>query len=265
MTNWAAVDKYVKLWLKEAGDKIIASFKTALNIQTKADANDLVTNIDQEIEQYFTEKIRVGFPTHQVLGEEGNGDALESLDGVVWIIDPIDGTMNFVHQQRNFFISIGIYEDGKGVLGYLYDVVHDELYYGKAGVGAFFEDQKLPYLEEVPIEQAIIGLNATWLTPNQYMDPTNTLIPLVRDVRGTRSYGSAALEFAYVITGRLDAYISMRLAPWDFAGGKIIIEELGGIVTDLKGESLNLLQKSSVFVAKPGLHEKIMNGYFKKM
>ncbi len=263
-TLWTNVDTYVKVWLKEAGKRIVDSFTTELKIGIKADKNDLVTNLDKETEQYFAEKIRAAFPTHKVLGEEGYGDEVKNLEGIIWMIDPIDGTMNFVHQQRNFFISIGIYENGKGQLGYLYDVVHDELYSAQVGEGAFLDDRKLPMLEEVTVEKAIVGLNATWLVSNSYMDPTNTLIPLAKDVRGTRSYGSAALELAYVATGRLDSYISMRLAPWDFAGGKIIIEELGGIVSNIKGEPLNMLETNSVIASRPGLHEKFIEGYLKK-
>ncbi|MCJ8006127.1 inositol monophosphatase family protein [Lederbergia wuyishanensis] len=261
MVNWSSVDKAAKEWLKEAGKSIVASFETALQIDTKADANDLVTNIDKEVEQYFTSQIRKTFPSHNILGEEGFGDEVQSTDGVIWIIDPIDGTMNFVHQQRNFFISIGIFENGKGKLGYLYDVVHNELYYAISGEGAYWGDLKLPMLEKVEVSEAVIGLNAMLLTSN---DVKNPLISIVKDVRGTRSYGSAALEFAYVATGRLDAYISKTLSPWDFAGGKIIVEEIGGVVTDFKGEPLNLLKKGSVIVAKPGLHEKLINEYFQE-
>lgn len=264
MTDWAEVDVLTRKWLKEARKNIIASFKTVLSIQTKTDANDLVTNIDNETEQFFAEKIRSKFPDHRILGEEGMGDDIKDLNGVVWIIDPIDGTMNFVHQQRNFFISIGIYINGEGKYGYLYDVVHDELYYAKAGEGAYWDEVKLPELEEIPIEEALIGLNATWLASNSYINPQETLIPLVNDARGTRSYGSAALEFAYVATGRLDSYINMRLSPWDVAGGKIIIEELGGVVTNLNGEKINLLETSSIVVAKPGLHDKIIQNYLKR-
>ena len=84
---------------------------------------------------------------------------------------------------------------------------------------------------------------------------------LVKDVRGTRSYGSAALEIAYVATGRMNAYISMRLAPWDFAGGAVIIEELGGKVTDLQGNPIHFLKKSSFLVSTPALHKKIVGEY----
>ncbi len=161
------------------------------------------------------------------------------------MIDPIDGTMNFVHQQRNFAISIGIYEDGIGQLGYIYDVVHDELYHARKGFGAFLNDQRLSPLSEVEIEDAVIGVNALWVTDNHRIN-RHVLGPLVQNVRGTRSYGSAAMEIAYVASGRLDSYITMRLSPWDFAGGKVIVEEVGGVVTSLTGEPLTITSKSSV-------------------
>lgn len=259
MANWNHVDECVKAWLQEAGRDIIASFRTVLHVQSKEDANDLVTNIDKQTDHFFANKIKDYFPDHRILSEEGFGHELTELDGVVWIIDPIDGTTNFVHQKRNFMISIGIYENGKARLGYIYDVVHDELYYARAGQGAYWDHLKLPSLEETSVDKAIIGINSTWLTSNRLLDPEKTLIPLVNAVRGTRSYGSAALEFSYVATGRLDAYITMRLAPWDFAGGKIILEEIGGKVTNLKGEPLDMLKINPVVVAKPGLHEKIIH------
>ncbi len=122
-------------------------------------------------------------------------------------------------------------------------------------------------LQQGNIEEAIIGFNPASIHSE---DAASTFIPLLKDVRGARSYGSAAMdvrgarsygsaamEFAYVATGRMDAYISKGLSPWDFAGGKIIVEELGGIVTDLRGNPVNLLERSSILVARPGLHKKL--------
>ncbi|WP_223700379.1 inositol monophosphatase family protein [Sutcliffiella deserti] len=258
--NWKEIDENAKRWTRDAGEKIRASFSEELLIQTKSSPNDLVTNIDRETEQFFIEKIRQAYPNHQILGEEGFGDELEKLDGTVWIIDPIDGTMNFVHQQRNFAISVAVYQDGVGKVGLIYDVVHDELYHAMPGEGAYLNDTKLPQLPQVSVEQAIIGLNATWITENKRIDPS-ILAPLVKKVRGTRSYGCAAMEMAYVATGRIDAYISLRLSPWDYAAGLIIVEELGGKVTTLTGEPLTLLGQDSVFVSKPGLHDQIRKNY----
>lgn len=264
MAKWAEIDEHAKKWIKEAGESIIASFESGIEVMQKTNPHDLVTNIDQETERFFAGKIRSHFPSHRIVGEEGFGDEVTDMEGVVWIVDPIDGTTNFIHQQRNFMISIGIFEDGKPRLGYVYDVVFKELYHAEAGKGAYWNDIRLPELEETPVDKAIIGINATWITKNRLLDPKLSLVPLVDHVRGTRSYGSAALEFVFVATGRLDAYITMRLSPWDFAGGKMIVEEVGGKVTNIKGEPLNILGKNSIVVAKPGLHEKIIEDYLKK-
>src|SRR4051812_43051939 len=107
--NWENIYMHAKEWVLEAGERIKSSFEETLNIQTKSSANDLVTNMDKEIEQFFIQKIKSIYPDHKILGEEGYGDQVEVLEGIVWMLDPIDGTMNFIHQQRNFAISLGIY------------------------------------------------------------------------------------------------------------------------------------------------------------
>jgi len=261
--KWEQIDRYAQKWIKEAAIRIKTAFQQQLLVQTKTSRTDLVTNVDREIEQFFIENIRNTFPGHRVLGEEGFGDELTVLEGVVWIIDPIDGTTNFIHQQRNFAISVGIFENGIGKLGYIYDVVHDELYYARKDEGAFLNGMPLPRLEKVSVGESIIAMNATWVTENRQID-YRVLSPLVKEARGTRSYGSAALEIAYVAAGRIDAYISLRLSPWDFAAGWIIIGEVGGVFTNLYGEPLDLLSKNSILVAKPGLHEEILMKYVRK-
>jgi myo-inositol-1(or 4)-monophosphatase len=261
--NWEQIYSHAKEWVNDAGAKIRLSFDKTLNIQTKSNANDLVTNMDKEIEQFFINKIREVYPNHKIMGEEGFGDTLDSLDGIVWLIDPIDGTMNFIHQQRNFAISLGVYENGVGKIGLIYDVVHDELYHATRGNGAYLNEIPLAPLRESTVKESIIALNATWVMENHRIDH-NLMIPLARDARGTRSYGSAALEMVFVSTGRVDAYISMRLSPWDVAAGAVIIEELGGIVTNLRGEKLNFLSQDSLFTAKPGLHQSILKNYLKE-
>lgn len=263
MINWKEIDKHAKQWVRDAGERIRQSFESTLSIQYKSNPNDLVTNMDKEIEQFLIGKIQETYPDHKILGEEGYGDELTSLDGVIWIIDPIDGTMNFVHQQRNFAISIGIYGDGVGYIGLIYDVVHNELYHAFKGEGAYMNDLPLPKLDEVKIEEAILGINPIWLMENPRID-FNLLTPIVKKVRGTRSYGSAALECAYVASGRLDGYMTMRLAPWDFAAGLILIEEVGGSCTTLKGEKLDLLSKNSFFVGEANIHEHILKEYLNK-
>src|SRR5213080_2007901 len=137
MMDWDQIYSQAQHWVKEAGEKIRLSFDKTLDIQTKSNPNYLVTNIDKEIQQFFIKKIRGVYPNHKIMGEEGFGDQSIKHEGIVWLIDPIDGTMNFIHQQRNFAISLGIYENGLGKIGLVYDVVHDELYNAFRGKGAY--------------------------------------------------------------------------------------------------------------------------------
>ncbi|WOV86239.1 inositol monophosphatase family protein [Sporosarcina oncorhynchi] len=260
--NWGMIDKYAKSLIKEAGHIIRNSFFRTIDVDTKADANDLVTNIDRDIERFFISRIQRDFPEHKVLGEEGFGDDVQSLDGVIWLLDPIDGTMNFVHQKRNFAISLGIYLDGIGMLGYIYDVMNDELYHAEKGEGAYFNDEKLPMLEITPLSEAIIGVNASWVAPNRRIE-NGPIADMVHKCRGTRSYGSAAMELAYVSSGRIDAYLSLRLSPWDIAGGMVIAEEVGAIATNLEGEKPDLLGQDTFIVARPGLHSEILRNHIK--
>lgn len=254
------LDYYAKDLIKKAGIKIRHSFSSELAIESKSDANDLVTNIDKEIEQFFIHHIRKDYPGHLILGEEGFGDSLSALDGYVWMLDPIDGTMNFIHQQRNFAISLGIYKDGVGVLGYIYDVIHNELYSAQKGHGAYFNDEPIPVLESTTISEAIIGLSPNWIIPNHRIH-NEGLIKLVQDVRGIRSYGSAALELAYVATGRIDAYISLRLSPWDIAGGVVIAQEVGAVATNLNGQPLKFLEQDTFLVARKSIHDTLLSNY----
>ena len=260
MASVKEMDTYAKLWMRQAGAKLKESFETKLNIEEKTNPNDLVTNMDKAIEKFFVDNITATFPGHRIFGEEGMGNHIKDLKGTVWIIDPIDGTLNFIHQQRNFAISLGVYQDGIGVIGMVYDVVHDELYHAVKGHGAFMNDQRLAPLKEGSVSTSILSMNASWVTENRRIDP-NLLAPLVRDVRGTRSYGSAALELAFVAAGRLDAYITMRLMPWDYAGGVLLIEEVGGEASNIKGEALDYLLGDSLFVSKPGLHKEVFERY----
>lgn len=253
-----------KSWVMQAGEKIRNNINEPLEINTKSNQNDLVTSMDAGTESFFVENIKATYPDHLILSEEGYGDEITSLKGTVWIIDPIDGTMNFVHQKRNFAISIGIYYEGVGQIGLIYDVMSDVLYSAKKDEGAFKDEVKLPSLKEtLKFEESILGMNHFWLCENRLVD-NKIMQQLVSKVRGTRSYGSAALEFAYTAEGITDGYLAMNLSPWDIAAGIVIANEVGGITTDMDGQTLTLLDKSSVLTCHPKIHETIVNNYFKK-
>ncbi|OFR15712.1 MULTISPECIES: inositol monophosphatase family protein, partial [unclassified Staphylococcus] len=213
-------------------------------------------NVDKATENYLYETILHNYPDHQVIGEEGHGHNLEYLKGVIWVIDPIDGTLNFVHQKENFAISIGIYHDGKPYAGFVYDVMKDVLYHAKVGQGAFENTHKLEMIQNTELKRSIIGINPNWLTKPILSDIFSSI---VNEARSARAYGSAALEIISVAKGQLAAYLTPRLQPWDFAGGLLILNEVGGIGTNLLGDKLDFNQPNSILIANPSLHREILN------
>lgn len=261
--NWQEIDQQAKLWIREAGDLIRQSLRDDLQVDYKSNPDDLVTNMDRRVERFLTERIHECYPDHRILGEEGYGDDISSSGGTLWIIDPIDGTMNFVHQRCNFTVSIGIFHNGSGRIGLIYDVMADELFHGLRGEGAYVNNRPLRNRTPVRLERAIIGMNATWVTENRRIDPA-VLAPLVKKSRGTRSYGSAAMELAYIAANRLDAYVSMRLAPWDFAAGMILLEEVGAKITTIDGRPINLIGQNSILAGEADLHDIIVENYVRQ-
>lgn len=259
-----AIYNQAKTWVLQAGSTIREKINDPLEINTKSNPNDLVTTMDQNTENFFATNIRKTYPDHFLIGEEGYGDELQTLDGTVWIIDPIDGTMNFVHQKRNFAISVGIYHDGIGEIGFIYDVMADVLYSAKRGEGAFKNNLALPILKnEKSLLESIVGLNHFWLCENRLVDE-QVMQDFVRTIRGTRTYGSAALEFAYVAEGIMDGYLTMSLSPWDVAAGIVIVNEVGGITTTIYGDQVNLLDKNSILTCNPAIKNKIVEDYMQK-
>lgn len=261
--DFTAIDQFAQQLIRSAGEKIKKSLHTEMQIMEKSSPSDLVTNIDIEIEKYFVSEVQSNFPEHRLLGEEGFGDTIVDWDGLVWIVDPIDGTTNFINQQRNFCITLGIYQDGVGVLGYIYQVMTDEMVSAQRGHGAKLNGQLLPQLQPVTLEESLIGVNASWVAPNRHIDHTN-VAALVKRVRGTRSYGSAALEISYVVTGRLNAYFSMRLSAWDVAGGMVIAKEVGAICSTLDGKPFDLHQNQPFIIANAGIYPSLIKEYLVK-
>lgn len=252
-----------KEWVLDAGSIIRRNLDKPLTISTKSSHKDLVTTMDEQIEQFFAKNIKEKYPDHQLLSEEGFGDHVTNLGGFVWIIDPIDGTMNFVHQKKNFAISVGIYYDNIGYIGIVYDVIADVLYYALKDQGAYKNGKKLlPLTNNLVLNETILGLNHSWLLDNRFVE-AQTMQQLIKKIRGTRTYGSAALQFAYVAEGSLDGYLSMRLSPWDFAAGLILVNEVGGLTTNIHGETLNMLNRSTVLACNANIQQKLLRDYLK--
>ena len=210
-------------------------------VETKANPNDLVTDIDRLVETYFVDQIQSHFPNDHIIGEEGIADQAKNLSGTVWIIDPIDGTMNFVHQQKHFAISIGVVVDGKPTLGYVLDVHADDLYSAEVGKGAWLNGNVLEKKKTTPLNEAVIGVD------HSFFDRQPSINQVRAQVRGLRMMGVGAIELAYVAAGKLDGFVTNKINPWDYAGAAVLAIEAGVEITQLSGEPLDFWSQSDLW------------------
>lgn len=244
----------IMVWLELAGAALKRSLDSDLYIEEKQNARDLVTQMDRQTEAFFINKIKENYPDHRILGEEGTTQRPVSVDGTIWVIDPIDGTMNFIKQKRHFGIMVGIFVDGLPQAGYIYNVMDDQIYYGIVGDGAYCNDQ--------PLDPLVIGgLNDGLLCTNVMNIEANDrgLLDVINQSLGVRYYGASCLETLSVINGQAAAYISNGLKPWDYGAGYAICQAMGWQVTNLKGDTPNILESSSIIFAPPHIHQEILS------
>lgn len=249
-------------WTKEAGKNIKESLSEQLRVEYKTSEADLVTEKDREIEEFFIQKIREHYPSHHIIGEEGMGEdtSFNPREEIVWLIDPIDGTTSFVHQKENFAISVAVYENGSPRVGIIYDPIREECYHALHGYGAFKNKERLKTVRETTVKHSLLGIDSSWLVPNDQYD-YRKFHSLIQDIRGTRVIGSAALEMAAVASGKLNGFISLRLSPWDFAAGLVLLGELGGKATTIDNKPINLFEKTSICVGNQTFHRQLMQEY----
>jgi myo-inositol-1(or 4)-monophosphatase len=242
--DWQQLNTAIIQLLKEARQRVLTKMQDPLTVAEKSNRKDLVTNVDRANEKFLIAGIREIDPTAKVLGEEGFGDELTSLDGRVWIVDPIDGTMNFVKQQDNFAIMIGIYQDGVGQLGYIYDVMNDVLYHGGPQLGGVWaDDRQLVAPADIALADGLIGASG----PLVIHDVAH-MQEIIHVSSGMRVLGSAGIEMINIMNGKTLGYIS-HLKPWDIAAGQVLLNELGVQVSTIDGKPLDMLSSNLVLVA----------------
>jgi len=195
--------------------------------------NNFVTEIDQQAEQEIIRIIHESYPDHAIQGEEGGSSGNSDY---TWIIDPIDGTTNFLHGNPHFCISVGITYKNRIEHGIIYDPLRQELFTATYGSGAFLNDRRIRVTQENQFNKSVIATcfgNKNNKSIETYLKILASTMPQVGCIRRT---GSAALDLAYVACNRVDGLWGINLAPWDIVAGALIIQEAGGIVTDFNGD-----------------------------
>ncbi|MDO7908244.1 inositol monophosphatase family protein [Paenibacillus sp. JX-17] len=249
----------------KAGEWIKSKLGTVKELSTKQSPQDLVTEVDKGAEQMIRRLIMTYFPDHAILGEEGvepgadaSSRALEAAreEEYLWIIDPVDGTTNFVHGFPFFCVSIALAHKGEVIIGVIYDPSRDEMFVAEKGKGAYVHGNRMAVSGEKTLAESLV---ATGFPPDRnFAMPLNmkTAQALIPQVRSLRAGGSAALHLAYIAAGRLSAYCEVGLNAWDIAAGAIMVQESGGTITDTAGQPYELSVRH-VLASNGAIHDEL--------
>jgi len=212
---------------------------------------DFVSAADLKAERTLKNELTRVRPGYGLLFEEG-GSTEGSDNRHRWIVDPLDGTTNFLHGIPHFAISIGLERDGEIVAGVVYEPTRDELYWAEKGAGAFLNDRRLRVSARRQVSEAVI---ATGLRASDRDNPAYAAIlaAVTANAAGVRRFGAAALDLAYVAAGRLDGFWEFGLSPWDIAAGLLLVREAGGYVSDLSGGH-TMMTSGDILAANDHLH-----------
>jgi myo-inositol-1(or 4)-monophosphatase len=233
----------------KAGEWVHSKLGNYANLSTKYSSSDLVTEVDKGSETLIRNLIHTHFPNHAFLGEEGVGagpvassQALRNAAGseYLWVVDPIDGTTNFVHGFPFFSVSIALAYRGEVIVGVVYDPCRDELFVAEKGKGAYVRGKRMQVAPQQRLADSLLG--SGFPADRNYALPCNLrgINALMPKVRNIRSAGSAALHLAYVAAGRLTGFWEIGLNSWDIAAGALLVQEAGGTMSDTLGNPYSL-------------------------
>lgn len=253
-----SLDEFVQDIARDAGRIQRDAYHNVHNWRTKSGRGDIVTEVDEACEKLIIDRIRQEYPTDPILSEEAGALGVEE-DRPVWVIDPLDGTRNYMAGIPFFCVSIGLVRRGVAELGVVYDPIHDEMFFAQRGGGAFLNGEPIRVSEERSIEDSIISV--AWVRRKVDRHRFMRYIErLSKDTSYFRRLGSAALVSCYVACGRIHAYLQGGLSPWDMAAGVLLVEEAGGCVTDFDGGPVDLRHGDiEVVMANPELHAVLLH------
>ncbi|MCK4870218.1 MAG: inositol monophosphatase [Gammaproteobacteria bacterium] len=247
---------------RQAGKTILSALEHLETIQVSLKSrNDFVTEIDKIAEQEITEIILNAYPHHSILAEEGTE---ASGNQHLWIIDPLDGTTNFIHGFPHFAISIAVKYRDQIEHGVIYDPIRQDLFTATRGGGAKLNEKKIRVSPHKKLEGSLVGTGFPYAHPQQLKMYLKTFEELFPKVSGIRRCGSAALDLAYVAAGYLDGFWEFNLQPWDIAAGALMIKEAGGITSDLHGGE-NYIESGNIIAGNPKIHKEILESVQKAL
>jgi myo-inositol-1(or 4)-monophosphatase len=219
--------------------------------------SDYVTEVDRAAEAAIIETIREAYPKHAILAEETGSSGEENGSEYQWIIDPLDGTTNFIHGFPQYAVSIGLAHKGVMNQAVVYDPTRNELFTAGKGAGAYLNDKRIRVSKRAKLAEALIGTGFPYRMFDHADAYTAIFRELTQKTAGLRRPGSAALDLAYVACGRTDGFWEFGLSPWDMAAGTLLVTEAGGLVSDLAGET-SYLATGNVVAGTPKIFGQLL-------
>lgn len=230
---------------RQAGQLLRDLYHQHHTVHRKSSDIDLVTEADLSSERLIVDAIRARFPGQAILSEEGTGDLMHITGepDYLWLVDPLDGTVNYAHGYPVWGLSLALAQRGQVVMAVTHDPLRDEIFWGVLGQGAWCNGERIRVSTTASLRDALVATGfaysrATLAASSQGERLGNNLAEfgaVMPHVQGVRRAGAAVLDLAHLAAGRLDAYWEMHLQPWDWAAGRLLVEEAGGMVTDLRG------------------------------
>jgi len=240
---------------REAGIFLKNKLNSVHTIDYKGEIN-LVTEVDKISEEMITSKITTLFPDHDILAEEFTD--IDSGSDFRWIIDPLDGTTNYAHGYPYFCVSIALERLNTMTVGIVYDPMLDEMFVAEKGKGAFLNDREIHVSNTRGIIKSLLATGFPYDIQKDSQNNLNYFNEMILKAQAIRRAGSAALDLAYVAAGRFDGFWELKLNPWDIAAGWLLVEEAGGIVTDMGGNDY-YLESSSILASNGRIHTEMMD------
>lgn len=244
--------------LKKAG-KLFADRNAAAHTREKGVA-DYVTEVDFAVQQFIRRRLEELYPEVQFLSEEKSNEEIDK-DGLVWVLDPVDGTTNLIHDYRASVISLALMQKGSVVLGMIYNPYTDELFSAQKGKGSYCNGQKIEVSGAETMEKCLISIGTSPYYKEMAEKNFKVFQAIFKDCQDIRRSGSAALDLAYVACGRIEAYFERNLKIWDYAAGMLLVRESGGQVTDYRGNDADTEMISNITAANPKINSVITEKY----
>lgn len=240
---------------RRAGVLIVRSIEKRQNLQIDIKGkNDFVSEVDRQAEAAIIKTLRNAYPNHAILAEESGA---QQGGDYQWVIDPLDGTTNFLHGHPQFSVSIALKHKGLLEQAVIYDPLRDELYTASRGIGTFLNDRRVRVSGLNSLNAALLGTGFPFRMQNHIDTYLNTFKALYSFVSDVRRAGSAALDLAYVAAGRLDGFWEIGLKEWDMAAGSLLIQEAGGLVSDFQGGN-DYLSTGNIVAGSPKVFKGIL-------